>query len=81
MSSQPAIGSGDPIQAALDAIMHHLDNIELKLERLQLLQMHIDALEAAVTDQDQHHQELRDAVHRVETAQSTLGGHRPPPRA
>jgi hypothetical protein len=36
----------------LDAIIRRLDNIELKLERLQPLQTHVDALEAAVTDQD-----------------------------
>jgi hypothetical protein len=41
--------------------------------------MCVEALEAVVTDQEQQHQELQDAVHHVETAQSTPGVHCPPP--
>jgi hypothetical protein len=80
MSSQSATGSRDAVQDTLNAIMCRLDNFKLKLEPLQLLQMRMEALEAAVTDQDRHQQELQDTVHRVEMAQSAPSSHRPPPR-
>jgi hypothetical protein len=57
MSSESTTNSGDRFQATLDVIMCHLDNIELKLEPLQT---RVDAPEVAVTNQDQHHQELHD---------------------
>jgi hypothetical protein len=68
MSSNSDTGSGDRVQARLDVIMRCLDNIELKLEPLQPLPTRVDALEAAATNQDQHHQELRDAVDHFEAA-------------
>jgi hypothetical protein len=74
MSSQSATGSRDAVQDTLNAIMRRLDNIKLKLEPLQPLQMRMEALEAAVTDQDR-------AVHRIEMAQSAPSSHRPLPRA
>jgi hypothetical protein len=63
MSSQAISDSGDAVQTALDAIMRHLDSIELKLEPLQPLPTRVEALEAAVTDQDLHQQELQNVVH------------------
>jgi hypothetical protein len=48
--------------------MLRLDAIELKLEPLQPLQTRVEALEAALTDQGQHQQELQDAIHWVKTA-------------
>jgi hypothetical protein len=72
MSSQLATSSGDVVQAALDAIMRRLDNIELKLEPLQPLQTRVEALEAVMTDHEQHQQELQDAVHWVKTTQGNL---------
>jgi hypothetical protein len=40
----------------------------MKLEPLQLLQTCVEALEAVVTNQEQHHQEMQDVIHHVETA-------------
>jgi hypothetical protein len=54
MSSQATTGSGDAVQAALDAITCRRDFIELKSEPLQPLTTRVKALEAAVTDQDRH---------------------------
>jgi hypothetical protein len=76
MSSQSAARSRKAVQDALNAIMRHLDNIELKLEPLQPLQTRVEALEAVMTDQEQHQQELQDAVQWVKMTQSTPGGTR-----
>jgi hypothetical protein len=56
--SSSATGSGDVVQAALDHIMRRLDSSELKLEPLQPISVRVEALEATVTDQDRHQQEL-----------------------
>jgi uncharacterized protein len=81
MSSHATTGSGDAIQAALNAIMRRLNSIEMKLEPLQPLSTHVEALEAVVTDQDRQQQELQDAVHRVKMTQSTPSGSHPPTHA
>jgi hypothetical protein len=56
--SSSVTGSGDVVQAALDHIMRRLDSSELKLEPLQPISVRVEALEATVTDQDRHQQEL-----------------------
>jgi hypothetical protein len=50
MSSQSAAGTSPTIEATLNAILCHLDAIEVKMEPLQPLQDQVTALETAVQD-------------------------------
>jgi hypothetical protein len=48
MSSQSAVSTTTTIEATLNAILRHLDTIEVKMEPLQLLQDQVMALETTV---------------------------------
>jgi hypothetical protein len=63
MSSQSAVGTTTTIEATLNAILRHLDTIEVKMEPLQPLQGQVMALETAVQDQAAHQLELDGEVH------------------
>jgi cell division FtsZ-interacting protein ZapD len=69
MSLQSAVGTTSNIDATLNAILHCLDAIELKMEPLQPLQDQVATLETVVQHQAAQQQELDAAVHRLAEAQ------------
>jgi hypothetical protein len=58
MSSQSVAGSANAIETMLNAILHHLGTIDVKMEPLQPLQDQVATLETTVQEQAARQQEL-----------------------
>jgi hypothetical protein len=74
MSSQSAASIAITAEATLNAILHCLDAIEVKMEPLQ---DQVTVLESAVRDHAAHQLELDGEVHRLVEAQSAQSVVRP----
>jgi hypothetical protein len=79
MSQASGIGSGDGLQATMEAILQRLDKLdtieerigalEAKLLELQPLQDQVTLLEGTVTEQGEQQRALHAAIDRVEREQ------------
>jgi cell division protein FtsL len=71
MTAPPIVGTTSIIDATLNAILCHLNAIELKMEPMQPHQDEVTILETTVQDHAIQQEELDSTVNKLSKAQST----------